>query len=178
MKCKEFTKTFNCYITFTKSGFGQIFGLGNHLPVYMPKLDFWVPTTGEDTALIKFLVEDFDDWKNKNKALIIFPSGEVKVGSDEEMTTGDYVVGDSLINVKVKVSKIIPSKTEAGTSYIMLVDEKNDTFIQKTKSTKLPDKGSEKLLSGVIKENFSEEINGIPSDAMLLSNVKLLQKKK
>lgn len=102
----------------------------------------------------------------------------MKVGSDEEMTTGDYVVGDSLINVKVKVSKIIPSKTEAGTSYIMLVDEKNDTFIQKTKSTKLPDKGSEKLLSGVIKENFSEEINEIPSDAMLLSNVKLLQKKK
>ena len=85
----------------------------------MPKLDFWVPTTGRRHGSYKILVEDFDDWKNKNKALIIFPSGEVKVGSDEEMTTGDYVVGDSLINVKVKVSKIIPSKTEAGTSYIM-----------------------------------------------------------
>jgi len=189
MTCQEFCKTFDVYITFSKSGYGQIFGKGSHPPNYLENMDFWVPTNGGDTGLLPSLVEDYQEFSSKCQAVLISPEGsksksikkeKTKDGKIPIMECNDFKPDDTVeTNVDVVRVSGWPDtahlKLDEYIYRITMYDGKHH-FMYQTKSKDHPEEGDKVLLKAKIKKQTDQIDHEIPM--FEVASVKILKAKK
>lgn len=177
MTTQEFCNTFNVWIGFDRSGYGQIFP---KKPKLIEKDNFFL--CSDDAKLLSCLVEDFHEWSSQRKTILFSPNEEVEVKDKkkekEVMECNDFKKDDAFVgNVVVNEVFIMPDPVNDGEKYIITCrDEAGHDLIWTTKAKNIPNKGDKKLLKAKIVGNCPSHEFGVP--AFAITNCSFLKAKK
>ena len=176
MKCQEFCDMFQVWIGFDQSGYGQIF---SEKPKLIEKDNFFLAKN--DAKLLPCLVEDYYEFSNKRRTIILSPGGEKPETKDQGKTVmecGDYKKDDMFMgNVVVKEVFTMPDPINDGEKYIVTSrDDNGHDFIWTTKSKNIPNENDRKYLKAKIVGNCASYEYGIP--AFSVTNCTFVKEKK
>lgn len=177
MTCVEFAKTFNVYITFDSSGYGQMF---EKTPKLIKGMDFFI-CNGNDAKLLPSLVEDYYEYSRCRKVIIISPETTQedinKTISEGKKEMSNDLKKDDVVesNVEIVYSGTWPTPSGTEIHHIIAYDGSHH-FVWDTRSTTPPQVGDKKFLKAVIKGTTDQTDYDIP--AYSVNGVKLLLPKK
>jgi hypothetical protein len=173
--CQEFADTFNVYIGFDQSGYGQIFA---EKPKLIERDIFFL--SKDDAKLLSCLVDDFYEWSNKRRTVLFSPGTkpEMKDQGKIIMECNDFKKDDAFAaNVLVREVFTMPDPINDGEKYIVTCrDDAGHDLIWTTKAKTIPNQNDRKFLKAKIVGNTASTEYGVP--AFAITNCSFTREKK
>lgn len=175
LTCQEFCNSFNVWIGFDQTGYGQIFG---KKPKLIERDNFFL--CSEDAKLLPCLVTDYYEWSKKRRTILFSPNEEPEIKDDGKtiMECTDFKKDDTFIgNIIVKEVFTMPDPINDGEKYIITCrDDNGHDFVWTTKAKNIPNQNDRKCLRAKIIGNCASTEFGIP--AFAVTNCSFLKERK
>lgn len=175
MTVQEICDTFNVWIGFDQSGYGQIFA---EKPKLIERDNFFL--CSDDAKLLPCMAEDYHEWSDKRRTVLFSPgsSPEMKDQGKKIMECNDFKKDDAFAaNVLVREVFTMPDPINDGEKFIITCrDDKGHDLIWTTKAKTIPNQGERKFLKAKIVGNTASVEFGIP--AFAITNCTFIREKK
>lgn len=175
MTVQELCDTFNVWIGFDQSGYGQIFA---SKPKLIEKDNFFL--CSDDAKLLPCMAEDYHEWSDKRRTVLFSPGGSPELKDKERkiMECNDFKKDDAFAaNVVVREVFTMPDPINDGEKYIITCrDDNGHDLIWTTKAKNIPNEGDKKFLKAKITGNVASIEFGVP--AFGITNCSFLKEKK